>query len=191
MRRLVLKLVLTVLAILLISANTVACFPKMPDPYIFDDISECKRIEDLSFTNHKVSVATTTQGDKHLNSLSYQEFYNAQYSSDELNFEIFAYVFDTPLAAQEYFNSVSGNNCYMDINFYLICGATKCEYTVLRYEKAYHINGYTAEHELLLETLSQIFSQRLIKTEDSSIEQTRMRQTLGKALCTRRMLSEI
>jgi hypothetical protein len=87
--------------------------------------------------------------------------------SDELNFEIFAYEFDSPAVAKAYFNRAIGENYDADVNYIAAGGAIKYELSVLYYEKAYHVNGYVKESELLEETLSEIFSKRVSRSKNS------------------------
>jgi hypothetical protein len=169
MKRNAFKLMLTAIVFALILTNMAACLPSVdiPQYYIFANISECKGLEELNFNNSELTVFASSDEDELLRSLPYQKFYGARYVSDELNFEIFAYEFDSPAVAKAYFNRAIGENYDADVNYIAAGGAIKYELSVLYYEKAYHVNGYVKESELLEETLSEIFSKRVSRSKNS------------------------
>jgi hypothetical protein len=94
-------------AFILVS-STVSCFPGKPNVYIFNDISECENISFLKYENSILYRYENPSADTYLRKLSYVEYFAARYESNELEFEIFAYVFENSETAMQYFENVTG-----------------------------------------------------------------------------------
>ena len=75
---------------------------------MFSDISECVALEQADAEDLSVLRYDSPKNDKHLKGLSYTSFYAAKYFSDGVDFEIFAYEFESEACAIEYFREASG-----------------------------------------------------------------------------------
>lgn len=81
-----------------------------PDIYIFTDISECEGIASLDYPNGNLQRHSTTDMDANLKGLPYENFFAADYTSDEVEFTIFAYTFADTETAGQYFENVTGKS---------------------------------------------------------------------------------
>ena len=64
-------------------------------PYIFADISECENLEQLGFKNAQITRYDSSECDPCIYDIEYREFYGAEYDSLLIDFEIFAYEFES------------------------------------------------------------------------------------------------
>ena len=126
--------------------------------YMFEDISECEKLCTLGYKGEKITKYEKPDKDKNIKNLKYKEFFGLKYESEEVEFEIFAYVFETPEGARQYFKNETGND-KLAINFSGSSGLTgPYRHIVLVNEKVYYITTpkkYVNETEKIL---SEVFS---------------------------------
>lgn len=128
--------------------------------FIFLNISECEGIYNLGYLNQSIEKYNSSDFDKKLKGVSYESFFAAKYSSDEMEFEIFAYVFFDSQSASDYFKNVTGKKSNNDKNFSSSIGISKFRKCVFVNERAYCIisnRRYAGEIENSV--LPQLFSQ--------------------------------
>ena len=109
------------------------------DYYIFADISECEQL--ISEPNKNITVtryASPTE-DKSLKRLEYNSFFAAEYSSDSLKFEIFAYEFASTNISKQYFKNCTGKERVDDCSFLASSNRVKYELVVFENERAYTV----------------------------------------------------
>ncbi len=84
-------------------------FDPLPnDYYIFQNIEECEGLIPDYQSDIIVERYDTPSRDKDIKKLTYSDFFGMKFKSDELEYEIFAYEFDNPEFALEYFNNCTG-----------------------------------------------------------------------------------
>ena len=131
------------------------------DIYIFADISECENIATLQYTDGQLKKHNNTDADKKLKGLSYESFFAADYTSDEVEFTIFAYTFTDTKTAGEYFENVTGKTYDNDEkNYSTSTGASSHRVCVYVSNRAYCITSkgkYAAEIDYNI--LPSIFSE--------------------------------
>ena len=128
--------------------------------YIFRDISECENIATLNYPNGQINKYDTPNADKKLKGLSYENFFAADYTSDEVEFTIFAYVFKDVETAGKYFQNVTGKNNNGDKSFSTSLGMAFYENCVFVDNCAYRV---TAKRKYAIEiennVLPHLFSE--------------------------------
>ena len=135
--------------------------PKPVNVWIFDDISECEAITQLSYEDAELVKYETPTADKHLKNLSYSRFFAAEYKSKEVEFEIFAYEFNDFASAQKYFENVTGIDGSSVSNFVISSGMTRSEIVVLDNERAYTVLTSRADLKETERALGELFSKKL------------------------------
>lgn len=136
-------------------------FRKM-DYYIFKDIEECEKIFSMNYDNAKFNHYETAENDEHLGALKYDTFFAGEFRSDELNFEIFAYQFDSDESAKSYFENVTGKSSSgLMSNFSHSGGITESQIVVIDSDRAYSIIMPTSEVESVQKMLEDVFSVKL------------------------------
>ena len=152
-------------AFILVS-SAVSCFPGKPNIYIFNDISECENISFLKYENSILYRYENPSSDTYLRKLSYVEYFAARYESDELEFEIFAYVFENSETAMQYFENVTGKNDNLSVNFSIssgvgLLGVSSSEIVVIDGKCAYTVFTPRNQLEETKRALGEIFSKKL------------------------------
>ena len=130
------------------------------DFFIFSDISECDLLYCVS-DDAVIDKYDTPTGDKHLGDLKYKEFFGAKYTEKDIEFEIFAYSFESAESAQKYFEHVTGKDYGLATNYYATGSFMSYILVAIDNENAYFIdisNGSLEELEIIIE---KIFSIRL------------------------------
>lgn len=135
------------------------------DYYIFSDINECLNLKN---DNSKIEMSKydSPQNDQHLGNLKYNDFCAAKYKSKELEFEIFAYEFNSVNDAKAYFKNGTGKESENNYNFTASTGLFgPSEIIVFKNEKAYTV--YVAKKYLnkTKEILKKNFTGGSIATE--------------------------
>ncbi len=143
-----------------------SCENRVPDIYIFENISECENIEKYKSDDAVVTICDTPNADKNLNELEYDSFYGSSYESDELDFEMFAYEFEDCDSAKEYFKKETGKIVADDTTFITSIGMSKYEIVVIDGCRAYFVETSKADREDLNLFLSRAFSKKLEFTND-------------------------
>ena len=142
-------------------ASLLSCGPGSLDFYIFDDISECEKIQHLEYEVGRLTKYDNPKSDENLKELSYNDFFAAKYESDEVEFEIYAYVFDSKQTSQQYFKNSTGKDDNLEINFLASKGLKFCKITVISGERAYTVLGSRSQFETIKKLLGEIFSVKL------------------------------
>ena len=138
-----------------------SCGPKRINFYIFDNIHECEGFQHLKYKGGKFTQYENPKSDKYLKELTYNDFFAADYKSDEVKFEIYAYVFDSKETSQQYFRNSTGKNDDQEINFLASAGLTSCKITVIDCEKAYTIVGPSYQFETIKKIIGEVFTVKL------------------------------
>ena len=122
---------------------------------IFSDISEMETLA----SDERFDRYDNPSEDRKLDGLLYDVAVCGEYSSDELSFEIFAYEFESPDIAKQYFENVTGKVIDdRDRMFNFVSGHTVFELIVVCNEKAYSVYTTTSQKEQLKAFLGEIFS---------------------------------
>lgn len=132
------------------------------DFYIFENISECYKFNNDNKAD--ITEYDTPGGDKHLEKIKYSEFYAAKYKSEELEFEIFAYEFETESDAKAYFKNATGKSSEKDANFSSSTGTFgSSEITVFKMKNAYTVYVSPEYLEAAKEFLMSSFSENVVE----------------------------
>ncbi|MBQ8163397.1 MAG: hypothetical protein IJZ93_03400 [Clostridia bacterium] len=142
--------------------NLFSCSKMFSDEiYIFSDISECANLEINKASDVTVQEYTSTDSDKKLNELKYDAFYAAKYESSEIEFEIYAYEFESSETAKKYFENVTGRKSELDSNFLASGGMNSFEFIVIDHQNAYVVYGHSGEQQKVYSILADAFSKKL------------------------------
>ena len=141
--------------------SVISCGPGSMEFYIFDDIDECKKIQQLEFENGKVNEYTSPSNDEYSKGLLYNDFFAAKYESKEVEFEIYAYLFDSEETSKSYFKNATGKDDDMETNFLVSGGIGLYEITVIDCEKAYTVFTSRSQLETVKKMLGEIFTIKL------------------------------
>ena len=129
---------IAVTAIIILFTLLTACSTAESDYRIFENISECEKIEANMAENATITQYQTPDADKNLKNLSYDAFFAAQYESPDMSFTIFAYEFANSEAAKQYFKNSTGKTSKTDVNFSCAAGLFSSE------ERGVFIDGNNA-----------------------------------------------
>ena len=137
------------------------------DVHIFSDIEECQTIQSFKSADAEVEVYTSSEKDKYLKDLQYQEFFACEYRSDELTFELFAYEFKSADEAMSYFQNATGKGDNPNPAFSNNSGMGRYESVVVSENKAYSARCKTVQEDKMTEFLSSCFTIEIAcNTED-------------------------
>ena len=126
--------------------------------YIYADIEECKLIEENKHDDAEIQIYESPDKDKNLKDLQYKSFYGAYYSSSELEFEIFAYVFENKAISKKYYVQVTGRDDGRDISYYASGGMFSHRIAVIYNEMAYVVYTSPSQADDLSHFLKKVFS---------------------------------
>ena len=115
-----------------------ACTTTESNYRIFENISECEKIEANMAEDATITKYRTPEADQNLKDLSYNAFFAAQYESSDMSFTIFAYEFSNNEAAKQYFKNSTGKTSKTDVNFSCATGLFSSE------ERGVFIDGNNA-----------------------------------------------
>lgn len=152
-RSLVNKLVLFLIILLLL--NLCSCKTFEIDVHIFSSIEEC---QGLKADNAEVKIYEDTNDDKNLKNLEFQEFFGCKYSSDDLSFELFAYVFSNPETAMRYFANKTGRTNNTNPTFLSSGGMSYYSRIVVSENKAYVVYCKNSDGEEVIKFINSCFS---------------------------------
>ena len=136
-------------------------------PRIFGDISECEKIYDFDYTDVTIVRYEDASRDERLGDLKYKEFFGAQYSSSEADFEIFAYVFESEDDASEYWSNTSSGfieNLRRGISHKSLLNMT---HRTIKDNKVYviYVQGFTHPGEII-NSVNEIFTDEVFSDSD-------------------------
>lgn len=129
--------------------------------YMFESIEECQKIYDLDYANTVITTYDTTDDDNSIKDLSYTSFFGANFKSDEISFEIFAYEFLGEEDAQLYYQNVSGKSGGINPRYSSSGGFFNRKIVVVYDNKAYLIRTSLLDELELSHALSEVFSIRV------------------------------
>ena len=85
--------------------------------YMFEEIEQCEKIVENKSEDAIVTVMETPSTDKKLRSLPYEEFWGCEYASDEMEFTLYAYVFQDYDTASKYYRRAASRTSNDSIEF--------------------------------------------------------------------------
>ena len=147
-----LAIVVLIMAVLLCS-----CSAKGYAFYIFSDISECEQILEQKHDDAEITVYDTPD-DKYIKDLEYVNFFACDYSSSELEFEIYAYEFSSKEDAMQYFTNVTGKSNQPERSFSSSKGMFSFKVEAVDGNKVYRAVSPFYDDNDLLSFLKEIFS---------------------------------
>ncbi|MBQ2972148.1 MAG: hypothetical protein IJE16_06335 [Ruminococcus sp.] len=168
----IVKCAVIILMLVICCSMLSSCENRVPDIYIFENISECENIEEYKSDDAVVTTYDTPNADKNFDDLEYDSFYASSYESDELDFEIFVYEFVDSDSAKEYFSKETGIEPVYSTMFLASGGMTKYDIIVIDESRAYYAETSKEDEEDLNLFLSRVFSKKLEFVNDSNSEPT-------------------
>ena len=114
-----------------------SCRTQVWDFYIFNEISELKEIENSVET--EITVYNEVSKDKYLKDLKYNDYFGCKYTSNQLEFEIFAYEFVDKSTADNYYKKVTGKTNEHKTVFSDVAGMNNFRRIVVHENKAYSV----------------------------------------------------
>ena len=130
--------------------------------YMFNDIDECKKIEENASEDAVVEILDASD-DKCLKGIEYETFYGYSYKSKAFDFKLFAYEFSNNEKAQKYYKNVTGRTEERDAYFFDSSGLTQFRRIVVDNNKVYAVYSSPGEYPKANEYLSQVFSKVLFE----------------------------
>ena len=154
---------LIVTAVIIISLFIVVISLNTPpvNLHIFENIEECKLIESNASSDANIIKYDTPNKDLESLDLEYKDFYACKYISDDMEFEIFAYVFEDDSSAKEYFKNKTGKNQELSTNFSYSSGMSSFRGVVIDGNKAYCVLCKNKYKDKTLEFLNSVFKQQI------------------------------
>lgn len=141
--------------------------------YIFQDISECEQLIPNDQSGVTVDRYDSPTKDEDLKGLPYKEFWGMKLSSDEIEYEIFAYEFEDSDSALTYYVNETGQNSYLkklplsedDENklFSASKGISSYRLIVIYKNRAYKVIAPSKYANSVNELLASIFSQKVLE----------------------------
>lgn len=109
-----------------------------------------------------LTVYESPEQDKYLKELNYDNFFACKYSSDDLEFELFAYQFQEMDSAKEYFNHIAGHKATDDTDFLKSAGMTSYKSVVISGNTAYAVYSKRSDVDKLNELLGYWFTNEVV-----------------------------
>lgn len=163
--RTILKKTLVVLIALSLKITLCSCGPSNLEIYMFSDLSECRTIEAKELEGVQVTLYDSVANDKYIGNLKYADYYACNYSSAELQFDLFAYAFPDQVTAQAYFKNATGQDTTKTATYSISQGLTTYERIVISNNLAYSVRTQASDADAVIEILNQIFSEKVISVE--------------------------
>lgn len=142
-----------------------SCGPKDVEVYIFSDLSECHTIEIEKPNGVQVTSYDSPAGDQYIKELIYNDYYAFNYSSDEAQFDLFAYEFPDQATAQEYFKNATGTDTTKAVTFSDSQGLTTYRRVVISNNLAYSVLAKASDADAAIEIINQLFSEKIVDVE--------------------------
>lgn len=159
------KALLVALMILSLTITMSSCGPKDYEIYIFTELSECYALEDKQSEEIQITVYDSPEKDKDLRNLVYTECYACNYSSSELQFDLFAYEFPTQETAKKYFKNATGKDTTEIFNYSGSKGLSSFRLIVIKDNLAYSIHTRASDEEKATSVINQLFSEKIIEVK--------------------------
>lgn len=159
------KILLVFLIIFFLAGTLSSCGPKDYEIYIFTELSECYALEDKQSEEIQITVYDSPEKDKDLRNLAYIDFYACNYSSSELQFDLFAYEFPTQETAKKYFKNATGIESTKTTNFLGSSGLSRYQLTVIKDNLAYTFHTRASDEEKATSVINQLFSEKIIEVK--------------------------
>ena len=93
------------------------------------------------------------------------ECYACNYSSSELQFDLFAYEFPTQETAKKYFKNATGIESTKTTNFLGSSGSSRYQLTVIKDNLAYTFHTRASDEEKATSVINQLFSEKIIEVK--------------------------
>ena len=134
--------------------------------YIFEDIEEFEALAETEYSNAKLTVLDTYGDDSDISGLSCLKFFIAEFYSDEVSFEIYAYEFDRTEDSKLYFENATGKKNVADTTFCSSKGVgvdfkSRYELVVIDEERAYKVCGAGQYADEIERCLAMILSKEV------------------------------
>ena len=127
------------------------------DVHMFSDIEECNNIVSSKENEAQINYLSAEE-DKNSKDLKYEEFFGCEYISEQINFKIFAYVFESDDIAMQYFYNETGIKTELNPTFHSSSGMFWFERIVVKDSKAYLVRCKKEYEEKVIEFLNNQFS---------------------------------
>ena len=160
-----LKILLIVLITLSLMIAFCSCGPKDVEVYIFSDLSECRTIEIEKPNGVQVTSYDSPAGDQYIKELIYNDYYACNYSSAEVQFDLFAYEFPDQATAQEYFKNATGQDTTKTVTYLDSQGVTTYRRVVISNNLAYSVLAKASDADATIEIINQLFSEKIVDVE--------------------------
>ena len=135
------------------------------DVHMFSDIEECNKI--VSSKENEVQIKyLSIEEDKNSKDLNFDKFFGCEYISKQINFKIFAYVFENDDIAMQYFYNETGIKTELNPTFNSSSGMFWFERIVVKDNKAYLIRCKKEYEEKVIEFINSCFKEEIIKTNN-------------------------
>ena len=142
-----------------------SCGPSDLEIYMFSDLSECRAIGSEELEGVQVTLYDSPAKDKYIKDLLYADYYACNYSSADLQFDLFAYEFPDQATAQVYFKNATGKDTTQTATFSISQGLMTYRRIVISNNLAYSVRTQVSDADAVIEIINQIFSEKIIAVE--------------------------
>lgn len=154
--------IIVVAALLLVSVGLIVLnYPFKMSIYIFNDIDECKNLDDYFDRHVTIINHDSPKDDKNLGNLKYTSFFAADCLSSNIEFTIYAYEFESSDAAKMYFKNGTGINIEREKGYNASSGITTFKLFVFAQERAYTVYCKNGDSKELIKCLQNAFSEKV------------------------------
>ena len=160
-----LKTLLIVLITLSLMNALCSCGPSNLEIHIFSALSECRAIKSEKLEGVQVTSYDSPAGDQYIKELIYNDYYACNYSSAEVQFDLFAYEFPDQATAQEYFKNATGQDTTKTVTYLDSQGVTTYRRVVIRNNLAYSVLAKASDADAAIEIINQFFSEKIVDVE--------------------------
>lgn len=134
-------------------------YPNGRSFYIFSDISDCEKLEE--YDGVEVKKHDTPKKDKYLKDLKYERFYAGKISSEDFEFDIFAYEFSDEESAKKYYDNVTGVDIERNPAYLSSWGSFSGKLVVIHGKNAYILHTSTNNRNQVLDFIHEIFTVKI------------------------------
>jgi len=150
------------LLIILLVFNLCSCRTFETDVHIFSNIEECQVIESLNDDSSYVKTYSSPDEDENLKNLQFEEFFGCKYTSDDLDFELFAYEFSNADIAMSYFKNLTGKENDPNPTFCDSSGMFWFKRIVVKENNAYTVLCKKEYKDKMIEVINGCFKEEII-----------------------------
>ena len=134
-----------------------SCKMEEIDIHIFSDINECQSIIQNNTNSAEIEIYSSEK-DKNLKNLEYDDYFGCKYTCDGYSFEIFAYNFIDSDTAYQYFENITGKRNNPNPTFSDNSNLSDYRRVVINKNMAYTVYCKNQYKEKVLEFINEIFS---------------------------------